>query len=148
VNIEFDIDQAEFDATLMELFQKAKVPCQAAMADAFAMVVDNNFGQDGEDRPLDWVPLSKPYANRVKRPYATLELDGELRSSVWVLPDGQDAAVVETVNPYATAHQWGENNMPPRPFFPITGPDGETVTPYTEAKCLDAGSVALERALR
>ena len=154
MNATLTIDEPAFLNSIMAEFQKVKVPCQAAMANAFYEVVMKNFGSgDGEDRPISWIGLGKgvpgsKYAKKVGREVATLELDGELAASVWPVGEMEEYATVSTTNQYASAHQWGEGNQPPRPFFPITGPEGETVTQFTTQKCVDACEAELVRSLK
>ena len=151
MTITLDIDANTFASGLEAIFARVKVPCQAAMANAFAGVVDSNFGSagnEGQDRPIEWENLrSKKYAKRVGRTHATLELEGELRSSVYVLPDGEDAAIVETLHSYAGTHQFGDTsrNIAERPFFPIMGNE---VTEFTTQKCLESCAAELERSLK
>ena len=151
MTVTLDIDTSAFASSLEAEFARVKVPCQAAMADAFAGVVDANFGaagNAGQDRPIEWENLrSKKYAKRVGRTHATLELDGDLRSSVWVLPDAEDAAIVETSHFYAGTHQFGDpsRNIAERPFFPIIG---DEVTPFTTDKCVAACAEKLTELLK
>jgi len=154
MTVTLTIDEPAFLNSIMAEFQKVKVPCQAAMANAFYEITMKICGAgDGEDRPSEWIGLGKgvpgsKYAKKVGREVATLELDGNLATSVWTVSENQEYATVSTTNQYATAHQWGEGNQPPRPFFPITGPEGETVTQYTTQKCVDACEAELARSLK
>ena len=151
------IDEPAFLNSIMAEFQKVKVPCQAAMAEAFRSVVDGNLGdKDFKDIPHDWDGLSSKYAKRIGRAYPTLRMNGVEAAIMGAEPNLlYDSTRIEVTNPdfatvyndceYASAHQFGEGNMPPRPFFPISGNE---VLPYTTQKCLDACEAELERKLR
>ena len=128
------------------LFDAIKVNCQAAMANRFASIVHNNFGFGGEDRPTPWPSLSSKYAkefhggNRVP----TLQLTGELQSSIQIDDTKYEAASVWTDNEYASEHQYGSEILPARPFFPMIG---DSLTPYSERECVDAAQGELNRIL-
>lgn len=152
MTLTLDIDQSAFEKSVLDCFASVKVPCQAAMANTFATVVHHNFGDDGEDRPSEWQPLRKGYAERYHGGDRTpkLILSGDLQRSIEIDEAGEEAATVSTSNPYAILMQEGGQNeegfnIPARPFFPIVG--GEA-TPYTAQKCLDACGAQLERSLR
>jgi len=149
MNVELNIDSAAFEQSVMAEFARVKIPCQAAMANTFAVIVHHNFGQDGEDRPEQWPILSKKYANQFHggSRIPTEVLTGSLQSSIEIDETSQDAASVFTNNEYAVSQQFGDTsiNLPARPFFPII--NGE-VTSYTTAKCLDACKAEMERSLR
>lgn len=148
MNYRLEIDDSQ-PLVRQETLNEIRLACQAAMATRFYDITMNNFGSgDGEDRPEPWVDLSDNYARRVKRTYPTLELHGDLITSVTPVTDVLEYASVETNNPYALSHQEGvyENNLPARPFFPIDQ-SGE-LTPYTESECLNAAESALSEVLR
>ncbi len=111
------------------------------MGATFKRIVISNFGATGADRPTPWPPLSKPYAKRVKRPYATLELRGRLFRSV-KLTVTDESATVFTDSPYAEAHQWGIGKMPVRPFFPM---NRTRFTQFAERACVRAGQMELDK---
>jgi len=143
------IDVNALGNAIDETFNRVRIPVQAAMAETCFDVTINNFGMSGEDRPVEWEALrDDKYARKVGRDYATLNLTGELEKSVTFDASNPDYAEVFLSNPpvYAAAHQWGESGMPERPFLPIQK-DTETLTPYTEGKCLDAANKALQEAL-
>ena len=150
------IDVNALGNAIEETFNRVRIPVQAAMAETCFDVTINNFGMSGEDRPVEWESLDDKYAKRVGRSFATLDLkefkkegsDKKLIDSVDWNADNPDFALVYLNDPpvYAAAHQWGESGMPERPFLPIVK-GSETLTPYTEGKCLDAANKALQEAL-
>jgi phage gpG-like protein len=147
---EIYIDSQAFASSIMAEFNRVKIPCQAAMAEAVMETTRNNFGQSGEDRPVEWEALKDSrYAKKVGRDYATLNLNGELESSITFDGSNADAAVVYCDNEpvYATAHQYGEGRMPERPFFPIV-PMSNELTPTMQAKCLDVCDRTLTELLK
>lgn len=91
-----------------------------------------NFGASGTNRPAPWPLLSKKYAKKVKREYATLELTGELKASVQVSPPSTDSISVLADDQKASWHQLGEGRNKVRPFFPISA-DGQ-LTDYCQSK--------------
>ena len=109
MTLTLSIDQAAFEKSVMESFALAKVPCQAAMANTFATVVNHNFGHDGEDRPSEWQPLRKGYADKYHKGDRTpkLILSGDLQRSIEIDEANEDAASVSTSNPYAALMQEG-----------------------------------------
>ena len=114
------------------------------MAGRFREIVMENFGETGTDRPEEWPALSPKYAKRVGREEATLFVTGTLMNSVEIDPYNPDAAVVSTKCSYAMAHQYGEGNMPKRPFFPMTDLE---LTPYAEQQVMEAAQHEAERLL-
>jgi len=132
-----------------ELQNAIKMGVQNAMANRFATVVDNNFGDSGEDRPGVWPILTKRYADEYKGTDRTpnLQLMGDLQSSIEIDEMNPDESSVFTNNPYAMDHQMGvaERNLPARPFFPISE-DG-VVTDYTTEQCLRAAEIEINRVL-
>jgi len=132
-----------------ELQNAIKMGVQNAMANRFATVVDNNFGDSGEDRPGVWPILTKRYADEYKGTDRTpnLQLMGDLQSSIEIDEMNPDESSVFTNNPYAMDHQMGvaKRNLPARPFFPISE-DG-VVTDYTTEQCLRAAEIEINRIL-
>ena len=148
------IDEAAFTTSLMAEIEKAKIPCQAAMAYTFAEDAYNSFGESGSPRMNQWNDLSKKYAknhhggNRTP----TLVLSGELRESIknGINISQADCATVSTDVPYAGLMQFGGKseegyNIPARPFFPIVGKD---VWEPTAIKCVEACAEKLESILK
>jgi phage gpG-like protein len=135
------------------LLTAAKVHAQSAMAQVFYETVLENFGPGpGEDRPIVWRDLTEKYAEAKHQgdTTPTLILKGGLLDSVSMgdvfTEDHEAEARVYTDCPIASYHQYGvpANNLPPRPFFPMEGEEGnETITPQTEQKCLEAAAKAI-----
>jgi phage gpG-like protein len=144
MTFELDIQNLNFAEQIQARFDEIKVPIQAAMAGRFREIVMGNFGETGTDRPEEWPTLSPKYAKRVGRDEATLFVTGTLMDSVEIDPYNPDAAVVSTKCPYAMAHQYGEGNMPKRPFFPMTDLE---LTPYAEQQVMEAAQHEAERLL-
>lgn len=144
--MEFSINIEDLTPEKLHIGEEVKIKVQSAMAETLFNIAWNNFGFDGEDRPTQWPALTEKYAKRVKRSDATLILSEDLIESLKWDGSNADAAVVYNDSPYAVAHQFGvpENNLPPRPFMPIQG-DG--LTPYSEARVIEAAGKALEEAL-
>ena len=94
-----------------------------------------NFGPSGTNRPKIWEPLSKDYARKVKREYATLEVTGALKSSVEVEPPSADSITITATDDKASYHQLGEGRNKERPFFPISA-DGD-LTGYCQNHIAD-----------
>ena len=131
-------------------FEEVRVPIQAAMANRFASIVHNNFGQEGEDRPTQWPMLSRNYANAFHdgSRIPTETLSGDLQSSIQIDETNPDAAVVWTDCPYAAEQQNGSAHVPARPFFPIIGVgSGASLTPYTLDQVMRAAENEAERLL-
>ena len=128
--------------------EDARLAAQEAAGEAMREVVMANIGEFGADRPQAWPPLSPAYAKKVRRTYATLEVTGLLRSNV-KLAHLRDASIVHADDadvPYAVVHQFGGgNNIPARPYFPVTE-DGE-VTQFAADWALDAARQAFKEAL-
>jgi len=132
-----------------DLLEKAIREAQMAMTYRLYDIVQNNFGEAGEDRPEEWVALSPAYARRVGRPHATLEVSGKLRYSIQVDgegPEGGRVWVDPDAVPYALAHQFGSGNIPARPYFPMD--ENGQLTEYSQTSVLEAGRAALEEALK
>jgi hypothetical protein len=140
--------QAKFEQKIMSLATPAKLAAQRAMGEAYNGVVMANFGSEGFDRPWPWAPLSKRYAKRVKRSFATLSITHALKSTIKLEHD-QDASRVSMANNsfcrYALAHHYGIFPvLPARRVFPII--DGQT-TPLTKELVVKAARNAVERSL-
>src|SRR5574343_197752 len=78
-----------------------------AGADELVRITKENMGDSGIDRPHEWEKLSKRYAKRLKRPHATLVLDGTLRDSVKRDDPSGNSIQVGSDVVYASAHQYG-----------------------------------------
>lgn len=119
---------------------------QASMANRMASIIDNNFGQSGEDRPSAWPQLNDRHARRFHGgdTTPTLELSNDLRTSIRIDND-VDAASVWTENEYAAAHQWGNAHIPPRPFFPMS--EQGDLTEYSASEMERVAFETLERIL-
>jgi phage gpG-like protein len=125
------------------LLEEIKAGCQLAMATAFKITAQNNLGEEGEDRPTVWRDLSnsprgKKYQKMVGRSIATLYETGALHDSIAVDESMQpEACAVVCNSEYGYDHQFGDasRGLPSRPFFPMIG---DELTPYTEAKCIEA----------
>lgn len=147
MTIEISINELGLERMVEEVFNRVKIPVQAAMAGEFREITLANFGASGVARPRDWAELSKRYSKRVHRDYATLHLNGDLFDSIEIDPFSEDGAAVFTNNPYASTHQFGDasRNIPARPFMPIQL-DRE-LTPYARNRVLEAAGDALSREL-
>lgn len=117
-----------------------------ALGAKFKFLTVRNFGYSGNSRPVPWKPLSKPYAKRVKRDVATLELSGELFRSLRVSPPDGRSIDVFTDNIYAEAQQNGNKNLPARPFMPIN-PDGSAI-PYAQRVLETTAALTLQSQMR
>ena len=135
-----------------ELVDEIRIGCQRDMAFAFQHTAQNNLGESGEDRPFPWKDLSnsprgKKYQKQVGRSIATLYETGALHDSIVVDESNQpESASVVCESEYGEAQQNGDEatGLPARPFFPMVG---DELTPYTEAKCLEAARDRLETIL-
>lgn len=120
-----DSDLVSFSKEIRQKIEDAKPAVQAAMALEFQEIVLSNFGASGQYRPWSgWPPLSPAYARKVGRDFATLEVSGKLKNSIFVSADkAPDCMVVEADDarvPYSTVHQYGGgNNIPRREYFPV-----------------------------
>jgi phage gpG-like protein len=117
-----------------------------AMAAKFKYLCMMNTGFSGIDRPHEWDALSPRYAKRVHRDFATMDLTGNLMRSIrmQVHPDYSEVFIAPDDCPYASRHQWGDEIMPARPFFPMTE-DG--LTPYAEQEVVSAAQDMLAESL-
>lgn len=135
---------------MSDLDGDTRIRVQDAMAHRFASIVHNNFGDAGEDRSPDWIPLTKNYALDYHDgdTTPTLVLSGALQGSIKILEGNKDYSAVFTENPYAAEHQWGNpsRNVPARPFFPMYR--NGTLTPYAQREVIAAGLKEFERALQ
>jgi len=142
-------DLATFARETERTVEEARLAAQTAMANTYWQIVQDNLGDIGRDRPIEWVDLSPKYAKRVGRAHATLLETGRLAANI--LTDFSDPAgfVISSSNArvlYATIHQTGGKKMPARPYFPMDE-DGNT-TPYTEAAVREAAREALQEVLK
>lgn len=151
MNFSLSIDMISIERLSAEIFERAKPDMLATMANRYASIVHNNFGDSGEDRPFPWPSLSGAYAFKYHGGDRTprLQLTGELQASIQIY-EGDDYSAVWTDNPYAETMQWGSEaddrfNVPARPFFPLY--ENGTLTPYSEAECIMAAQNALNRHL-
>lgn len=144
---EATIDKSALINLVIERAFVVKPEAQAAMAFRLATVVDHNFGDEGEDRPLMWPDLEPGYARDFHDGDRTprLILDGNLRASIQVDEFSFGAARVFTMNPYAAEHQFGTPQLPARPFFPVLNHE---LTEYSKAECIEAATDAARRALK
>lgn len=129
------IEHLEHDG--MALMEHLRPELENAMALRFHSMTMENFGDSGKWREAEWPPLSKRYALEVNRPHATLVLKGRLQASLQV----PTSNVVSTDMPYAAVHQeGGGNNIPRRPFMPMTAGGKDLSSPAHEeiAKALEA----------
>lgn len=150
MNVEVSIDELGLEELVNGRINEIRIPVQTAMAEVFELMVKQNIGGEyGEFRPHEWDKLSKGYAKRVKRPYATLELSGGLLGSIGA-EHAEDASTVFSIGcDYAAAHQYGEGFMPPRPFFPMTGDAGdEEITPQALNEVETAARLKIEELLK
>lgn len=91
------------------------------VGERFAEAAKENIGHSGPDRPTRWKSLSSKYAKRVKRPYATLKVSGALQDSIHSQTPTESSVTVVADSDYAAVHQLGGgNNIPERPYFPVT----------------------------
>lgn len=124
---------------------------QNAMAIPIADICYNNFGYSGQDRPVEWPALSRGYAEEYHEgdQTPTLELSGDLKSSISITPSNGEYAAVFTNNEYAAAQQWGiPGKLHARPFFPLYGDaDNCELTPFAVAEATSAAIAELERIL-
>lgn len=88
-------------------------------ADIFIKMTKANFGSSGRYRDEKWPPLSKAYAKKVGRSYATLKVSGNLYNSIKVGRRSSNFIEILTENPYAAAHTFGSKTMKKRNFWPV-----------------------------
>lgn len=140
-------EQTAFQRSLLSDFEKVRPQVQASMGERLLEIVRSNFGAIGVNRPIDWVPLTDPYARKVRRDYATLYVTGALEGAVKLDVDNDRArvGVSDADVPYATIHQYGSpGKMPPRPYFPLV--NGE-LTQFSQEQVTEAGRAELGRLL-
>jgi phage gpG-like protein len=122
--------------------------CQLAGAEAFRVLVLNNFGHDHHpnDRPVQWKDLNPKYAKRKHGGDVdpTLILTGLLKNSVQIESRPEYAEVYTNVD-YATAHQQGGEHLPARPFFPMD--ESGNPTEFAREQIFNAIEAELEAAL-
>src|SRR6266516_1991306 len=96
---------------------EAKGEVQMRMAEEFRSCVLANFGGSERFVREPFAPLSYRYAQKVGRDYATLEVSGKLKGSIYVGINEQDEATVSVENSdvsYAVRHQVGGGGIPAR----------------------------------
>jgi phage gpG-like protein len=149
----FELDTSDMHHSMQNAFRqllnRTNALCQVtgAMGAEFKFICVQNLGEDGIDRPSEWSDLSSKYAKRVGREYATLDLTGNLLRSIRMETFDDHSTVYVNMDdcPYAARHQFGDEKMPKRPFFPIDE-NGE-ITPYARQRVIDAAHEALDRSL-
>ena len=150
MTFEFTIDTTGIEREIESRMTEIKTGVQDSMANAFATMIHQNFGADGSSRPAEWLPLTSKYAIAYHDgdTTPTLILSGDLQASIQITEGNPEFSEVFTNNEYAAKHQWGdrENNLPARPFFPITS-DGE-LTPQAMDVVVAAANLELERQLK
>lgn len=107
-----------------------------AVADKLLRITWENFGENGQNRPIEWQPLSPRYQRAIG--YfgpPKLILEGDLISSVRTLGMGDDWVEIGSDLPYAGIQQRGEGPVPARPYFPVydNGVEAE-LTPFGDAE--------------
>lgn len=124
---------------------------QNSMAIPLADVIFNNFGYDGQDRPVEWPVLSKSYAKEYHSgdQTPTLILSGDLQADTKIDPSNGEYARVYNDNEYAAIHQWGiPGKLHARPFFPLYGDENFAVlTPFAESEIMAAATMEIEAIL-
>lgn len=124
---------------------------QNAMAIPIADICVNNFGYEGQDRPTPWHALGGRYALEFHGgdTTPTLELSGDLKSSIAIQPSNGEYSRVYTDNEYASLHQWGvQGKLYARPFFPLVGDESNSeLTPFAQSEATAAAASELERIL-
>lgn len=124
---------------------------QNAMAIPIADICHNNFGYSGQDRPKEWPPLSRGYAEEFHdgEQTPTLQLSGNLQGSISIDPSNGDYSRVYTDNEYAEEQQWGiPGRLHARPFFPLVGDaNASELTPFAVSEATSAAVAEVERIL-
>ena len=92
-------------------------------ADEFVRQTHTNFGGGSGSKYKEhiWPALSKAYAKKVGRTYATLKVSGDLFNSIKANTPRNNWVEVYTTNKYAAAHMLGyePRKLPKRNYFPI-----------------------------
>lgn len=97
----------------------ARQRLNSAIAQKIVQLTRMNFGPVGMYRPSPWPAYSKEYARRNPGP-PTLYRRGVLfRSLQWSANAATATVSAEGDKDYAAAHQFGNSNVPARPYFPI-----------------------------
>lgn len=156
--MQLELSQADLDAFGIETSRELwaiQSDVNLAMADAYAKLVDSNFGAVGVARSETWPPLSPKYADKVGRSYATLEVSGLLRSVVRVDNSDLEQSTVSVSKDecvYALIHQVGgwtgrglRSYIPARPYFPMY--ENGMPTDIAEREVIQAARTALAEAL-
>ena len=151
MNIDFQINVAEFENMVESKIENVKLHVAEAMTATVYDIVMRNFGSPpGLDRPAVWDDLSESYAKRVGRTYATLNKTGAMKAAIQkpFNADGGRVYLSKGDCVYALAHHFGykKNNLPARRVFPINE-DG-SITDYTIAAVTAAAETALREALK
>ena len=144
--LEFDMANPNaFEEVSKAAYEQFRGPVTDAAVTELGLIVRENFGATGVDRPLDWPSLNPRYAQRKHGGDVTptLILTGALRDSIVVNLGDPDNAYVTSHNELAAYHQYGGPHLPMRPMFPMD--DNGVITPYTvervtaaAQKCLDS----------
>ncbi len=152
MNYEVTISKTFTDGDLQYLFTESDmVKIQNSMAIPLGDIVMNNFGYEGQDRPLPWPVLGSKYALEFhggdRTP--TLELSGDLKAATKIQPSNGEYARVYNDSDYAALHQWGvPGKLHARPFFPLVGDEtNSTLTPFAESEIMSAATAEIERIL-
>jgi len=129
-----------------------RVPVQSEMANRLQDITQNNFGYEGEDRPIPWQPLSPRYAVVAHGGDTTPTeiLSGDLKDSIRVESSNPEFARVFTDLDYSATQQWGggEWNIPARPFFPIWPEQNPQITEHTAREIQNAAEEEVYRQAR
>lgn len=112
----------------------------AAMGREFLDITLENF-TNGANRPFHWAALSKKYAQKVGRSYATLNVSGLLIGSFQQHTSAHETTISNPVV-YAGVHQYGYRHTPPRPYAPVLG---DALTEYAENRIRERGLGLLDR---
>ena len=143
--IEFDMANPDaFEETAMAAYESFRGPVTDAAVTELGMIVRENFGVSGVDRPKDWPQLNQKYANRKHGgdTTPTLILTGPLRDSIVVNLGNPDDAYVTSHNEIAAYHQDGGPHLPARPMFPMDA--NGVITPYTVERVTAAAQKTLD----
>lgn len=105
---------------IIQTFEKERHNILKDLGEKFLELTLSNFGANGENRSTPWKSLSKKYAKKVGRSYATLDRTGALKESI-KLKITSEYAIISTSNKYAAAQAFGyrPRNLPARNFWPI-----------------------------
>lgn len=152
MNITFNLSEYDFGQTrkvLQHALNAHMSQVLYAMQQRLYEAILANFGPSGFDRPWPWKPLSKEYAKKVARRYATLQVSGALKGSLrksYLRNDGTASVYFDGSVAYAAAHHYGSKRMPARRVMPITKRD--EITPKTFLAVQEAARKALRDAMK